>query len=123
MADQVVTTRSSLPADDVIVRAVQFFSSENWRPTSQSQRTATFQGKPPIPWLYMLLTIAGFVACVVPGIIMYILVIKKMYRFQNLIVTANILPEGSEVVVQCPASAIKVANRFIAALPGKMSAA
>lgn len=117
MADKVTNAKTRLPPEDVIVRAVQFFSSENWRPTSQSARTATFQGKPPIPWLYLVLTFVGFLACIVPGIIMYIMVIKKMYRFQNLVVTANILPDATEVVVQCPDTAQKLADRFIAALP------
>lgn len=117
MPDTVTSGKTSLPVDEVIVKAVQFFASENWRPTSQAPRTATFQGKPPIPWLYLALTVLGFVACIVPGIIMYIMVIKKMYRFQNLVVTANTIPAGAEVVVQCPKEATKLASRFLAALP------
>lgn len=46
MADVVKEGRTSLSAEDVIIRAVQFFSTENWRPTSQTVRAATFQGKP-----------------------------------------------------------------------------
>ena len=66
MADIVKSVQTSLAAEEVIVRAVQFFTTENWRPTTQSSRTATFQSKPPIPWLWLLLTILGFVACIVP---------------------------------------------------------
>ena len=118
MADIVTTGQTSLPAEDVIVRAVQFFATENWRPTTQSQRTATFQGKPPIPWLMLLLTVVGFVACIVPGIILYIMVLRKMLRFQNLVVTANPLPAcGTEVVLQYPEQARKLAGRFLAVLP------
>ncbi len=73
MADVVTQGKTSLTPEDAIVRAVQFFSTENWRPTSQSTRTATFQGKPKIPWFMLLLTVIGFVACIVPGIIMYIM--------------------------------------------------
>ena len=117
MADVVAQGKTSLASEEVIVRAVQFFSTENWRPTGQSARTATFQGKPKIPWFMLLLTIVGFVACVVPGIIMYIMVIRKMYRFHNLVVTATPTPSGSEVVVQYPPPAEKLARRFLAALP------
>ncbi len=117
MADVVVQGRTSLGAEDVIVRAVQFFSTENWRPTSQSTRTATFQGKPPIPWFMLLLTIIGFAACLVPGIIMYIMVIRKMYRFHNLVVSASPQPGGSEVVLQYPPAAKKLAAKFLEALP------
>lgn len=117
MADVVTQGKTSLGPEDVIVRAVQFFSTENWRPTSQSQRAATFQGKPPIPWFMLLLTIVGFIACIVPGVIMYIMVIRKMYRFQNLVVTANPIPGGAEVVVQYPKPAAVLATRFLDALP------
>jgi len=61
--------------------------------------------------------IVGFVLCVLPGIIMYVMVIKKMYRFQNIVVTANPVVGGSEVVIQHPDSASKIASRFLAALP------
>lgn len=102
MADVITQGRTSLGPEEVIVRAVQFFSTGNWRPTSQSARTATFQGKPPIPWFMLLLTVIGFMACLLPGIIMYIMVIRKMYRFHNLVVTANPVSGGSEIVLQYP---------------------
>ena len=108
---------TSLGPDDVIVRAVQFFSTENWRPTTQSQRAATFQGKPPIPWFMLLLTVLGFIMCIVPGIIMYIMVIRKLYRFQNLVVTANSISGRTQVVIQYPKPAATLARRFLEALP------
>jgi|GEM_PF-1755382 len=117
MADVVAHAKTSLVPEEVIVRAVQFFSTENWRLTSQSSRTATFQGKPPIPWFMLLLTIVGFVTCIVPGIIMYVMYIKKMYRFHNLVVTANPIPGGTEVVVQHPKTAAGLVTRFFEALP------
>jgi hypothetical protein len=82
MADVVTQGRTSLGSEDVIVRAVQFFTTESWKPTSRSARAATSQGKPPIPWFMLLLTVLGFVACIVPGVIMYIMVIRKATRFQ-----------------------------------------
>lgn len=117
MADVITQGRTSLGPEEVIVRAVQFFSTGNWRPTSQSARTATFQGKPPIPWFMLLLTVIGFMACLLPGIIMYIMVIRKMYRFHNLVVTANPVSGGSEIVLQYPPATGKLATRFLKALP------
>jgi hypothetical protein len=117
MADTVTQGRTSLSAEDVIVRAVQFFSTESWRPISQSTRTATFQGKPRIPWFMLLLTFIGFATCIVPGVIMYIMVIRKLNRFHNLVVTANPVSGGSEVVVQYPPAARKLATKFFEALP------
>lgn len=117
MADLVANKQTSLTCDDVVVRAVQFFATENWRPTGQSARTATFQGKPKIPWFMLLLTVVGFMACIVPGVIFYILVIRKMYRFLNIVVTATAINGGSDVVVQYPAPAAKLSRRFLEALP------
>ena len=117
MADVVTQGRTSLGPDEVIVRAVQFFSTEKWKPTSQSQRTATFEGKPPIPWLMLLLTVIGFLACFLPGIIMYIMVIRKLHRFHNLVVTANPIPGGAEVVTQYPNNTGDLVARFLQALP------
>jgi len=117
MADLVVQRKTSLGSDDVIVRAVQFFSTEKWKPTSQSQRTATFEGKVPIPWFMLVLTILGFVACVVPGIIMYIMAIRKVHRFHNLVVTVNPVSGGTEVIAQYPQAAANLVIRFFEALP------
>lgn len=117
MADMVTNGRTSLSAEEVIVRAVQYFSTERWKATSQSARTATFEGKPPIPWFMLLLTILGFLACIVPGIIMYVMVIRKMYRFVNLVVTANPITNGTEVSVSHPKTAEKLVSRFLTALP------
>ena len=119
MADVVAQGTTSLGPEDVIVRAVQFFSTERWKPSSQSGRTATFEGKPPIPWFMLLLTAIGLIACVVPGLIMYFMVIRKMYRFHNLVVTANPVSQGSDVVVQHPPAAKNLVTRFLEALPAR----
>jgi hypothetical protein len=42
MADLVATKSTSLGAEEVLVRAVQFFTNENWRAQSQTNRIATF---------------------------------------------------------------------------------
>jgi hypothetical protein len=116
MADKVSNGKTSLSAEEVIVRAVQFFSTEKFKATSQSGRTATFEGRPPLPWGMLLLTIVGFIACIVPGIIMYVMVIRKMYRFYSLVVTANPLPGGTEVSITYPDFAGKLVPRFLGAL-------
>jgi len=117
MADLVTNGKTSLSVEEVIVRAVQFFSTEKWKATSQSSRTATFEGKPPIPWFMLLLTILGFIVCIIPGVIMYIMVIRKIYRFFNLVVAVSPIPGGTEVSVTHPKAAEKLARRFLTALP------
>ncbi len=108
--------KTSLSADEVIVRAVQYFSTEKFKATSQSGRTATFEGRPPIPWGMMFLTFLGFIACILPGIIMYLMVIRKMYRFYSLVVTASPIDGGTEVSVSFPDFAGKLVPRFLSAL-------
>ena len=123
MADRVANSRTSLSCEEVIVRAVQFFSTGRFRATSQSSRAATFQGRPPIPWGMLLLTIIGFFFCIVPGIIMYVMVIRKMYRFYNLVITANpIASGGTEVCITYPNWASKIVPQFFAAIPPLVAA-
>lgn len=117
MADTILNKQTNLSGEDVIARAVQFFSNERWRPTTQSARTATFEGRVPIPWFLILLTVIGYFCCLVPGIIMYIAVIRKMRRFQNLVVSTSPMSRGVEVTVTCPSHAKGLAGRFLNALP------
>jgi len=72
---------------------------------------------PPIPWGLLILTIAGLIACVVPGIICYFLLIKKARQFQNLVVTANPVPGGTEVVINHPDFASAAVSQFVQSLP------
>jgi len=103
------------------IDSMRFFNSSNstesWRTTSQSPRNATFEGRPPIPWFMMLLMIVGYICCVVPGIVIQIMIIRKIRRFQNLVVATTAMNQGTEVTVTHPAHAKKLAERFLAALP------
>ncbi|MHB8304135.1 MAG: Ig-like domain-containing protein [Acidobacteriaceae bacterium] len=49
MADLTASCRTTLAGEDVIVRAVQFFTNDRWRVQSQSARVATLIGRPKIP--------------------------------------------------------------------------
>ena len=119
MANQTTNHVTTLDAEEVIVRAVQFFSTEKWKVTSQSKRSVTLEGKVPVPWFMLLLMIIGFMVCILPGIVLYILVYKKMNRFFHIIVSVTPASEGTEVCVQHPKEANKLALEFIEALPSK----
>jgi hypothetical protein len=119
MADMISNVKTSLSSEEVIVRAIQFFATDRFRTSSQSGRVATFDGRQPIPWGMLLLTILGFLLCIVPGVIMYIMVIRKMYRLQNLVVTANPSPGATEVSISHPSWAAATVKRFISVLPPK----
>ena len=116
MADKIKNCKTPLSAEEVIVRAVQFFSTEKFKATSQSGRVATFEGRPPIPWGMLILTFLGFLFCIVPGVIMYVMVIRKLYRFYSLVVTANPTPDETEVSISYPDFASKLVDRYISAI-------
>jgi hypothetical protein len=117
MADLVLNKRTTISSEEAVTRAVQFFSTAQWRATSQSPRAATFEGIPPIPWFMIVLMILGYICCVVPGIIIQITLIRKMRRFQNLVVTATSQGQATDVVLTYPKHARKLAERFLTALP------
>jgi hypothetical protein len=117
MSDQIANYRTTLAAEEVVVKAVQFFSTEKWRATSQSARAATFAGIPPIPWRLLALSFIGYALCVIPGIIIHFMLIKKARQFQNLVVTATPVSEGTEVVVTSPSWTSDLVSRFLQSLP------
>lgn len=116
MADKVANGRTSLSTDEVLVRAVQYFSTEKFKVTSQSARTVTFEGRPPIPWGLMFGTILGYIFCVVPGIVMHFMFIRKLYRFYSLIVAVSPIEGGTEVSVTFPDFAGLLVPRFLSLL-------
>jgi hypothetical protein len=65
----------------------------------------------------MLLNVVGYMCCIVPGIVIKIIIVKKMRRFQNIVVAVTPMTTGTEVTVTHPDHAKKLAKRFLAALP------
>ena len=123
MADLVATTQTTLPPEEVMVRAVQFFTNEKWRAQSQTNRIATFVGVIKVPWIHLLLAVLLMLCLIVPGVIYYFLVIRKMRNLRNIVVTTTPKDTGSEVVVTYPADAQRMVSSFFAALPHSSSLA
>lgn len=118
MADLVADKHTSLSPDDVVVRSVQFFTTGRWRAQSQSQRIATFVGRPPIPIGMLILTVIGFAFCIVPGIVFYVLAVRKAIQLQNIVVTANPASDGgSDVIVKHSKTAATLVRDFVNSLP------
>jgi hypothetical protein len=117
MAEQVASGKTSVSPEDVIVRAVQFFTTERWRAQTQSGRIATFVGRPRINPILWIATVVGLIACVIPGIILYIVMIRKAYAFQNIVVTVNPVVGGTEVVITHSEQVVDLVQRFLALLP------
>ena len=122
-ADIVVTVSTTLPPEEVMVRAVQFFTNERWRAQSQTNRIATFVGIPKVPVMKIIIMLILLACLAVPGIIYYILVVSKLRRMQNIVVTTSPTDAGCSVVVSYPKHAKRLVDNFIAALPGSASAA
>jgi RNA polymerase subunit RPABC4/transcription elongation factor Spt4 len=115
-AGLVLSIHTILPSEEVILRAVQYFTGEKWRTQTQSARIATFRGRPPIP-IGSIIVMIIFVETIIIPIIMYIIIIRKAMRFQNIVVTANPIAQGSEVVITYPSHAKKMASKFLDLLP------
>jgi len=116
MADLVATRYASLPPEEVLVRAVQFFTNEKWRAQSQTNRVSTFVGVIRIPWFQILLAILLMFCLILPGVIYYFVVISKMRRLQNIVVTTTPKGAGCDVVVTYPPHAQRMVDAFFGAV-------
>lgn len=117
MANVVASKQTSLSGDEVITKAVRYFSTEKWKATTQSARSATFEGKPRIPIFLLFCTFIGFLFFVVPGIIMYLFVIRKLNKFQNLVISTTPEHKGCHVEISYPNFARGLARSFLQSLP------
>ena len=117
MPELSATAKTSHSYEDVIVGAMQFFGAEDWRAMDQTARTVVFRGRPRLPWYMLLLMTMGFLAFVLPGVALYMLHIRKTYWFTNIVVSATPIRGGTEVVIQYPQPAQKLAARFVGNLP------
>lgn len=134
--DLVASNHTILPCEDVIVRAVQFFTNEKWALQTQSARIATFVGTPRVSAggiiLYLVLIFGGVLLCftfigaflgvpmIIAGIVLGIrtgLRMRGISGRQNLVVTANPLAQGTEVVITYPNRAKNTVSRFLSLLP------
>ncbi|HEY0797419.1 MAG TPA: hypothetical protein VGD64_16720 [Acidisarcina sp.] len=109
--------RTEISGEDVIVRATQFFTNDRWRVQSQSTRVATFVGRPKIPVGLILLMVVAFCFFVVPGFLVYLLIIRRVSRLQNIVVTVTPLPRGADLIITYPKQSAKLARLFIDSLP------
>jgi hypothetical protein len=117
MAEVVAAAKTSHGYEDVIVSAINFFVERNWRLSEQSARTAAFVGRPAIPWRVQLLLGAGLLALIVPGVVYYLLSVRKSYGFAKVVVSATPIHGGTEVAVRHPAPAAPIAQQFVGTLP------
>lgn len=117
MTPVISNSRTACCYEDVIVGAMRFFTAEKWRYTTQTARMVTFRGKPRMPWYLSLLMLAGFLAFVVPGFVLYVLHVRKSYQLTNIVVTTTPVRGGTEVTVQYPPLAEGLARRFVSQLP------
>ena len=122
MPDLTLTRSTPLPPEEVLVRAVQFFTNERWRAQSQTNRIATFVGMGRVLWTQIVLALLLMMCFVIPGVIYYVVVIAKMRRLQNIVVTTTPRDAGCDVVVTYPSHAQKMVDAFFASIPSAQHA-
>lgn len=117
MADLTATRNTTLPPEEVLVRAVQFFTNEKWRAQSQTSRIATFVGVGRVAFTQIALMLLLFLCGFVPGLVYYLIVINKARRLQNIVVTTTPQGSGCTVVVTYPSHAQKMVDAFFGSIP------
>ena len=117
MADRTATRDTTLSPEEVMVRAVQFFTNDRWRAQSQSNRIATFVGARRISWLQITVLLFLLFCLVIPGIVYYLVVVTKARRLQNIVVTTTPKDSGCIVVVAYPPHAQKMVDAFFGSIP------
>lgn len=131
MAQKVTNAKTTLSAEDVIVRAVQFFTNERWRAQTQSSRAATFRANVPVSQIVtgLFLLVAGFIlSCTIVGMIVGIPMFiagssilffakRRARDSRDLVVTATQSGSGSEVVITHADQAARSVNQFVESLP------
>lgn len=117
MANHTSTTLTTASAEEVLVAAVQFFTSERFSTTSQTNRNVTFAGKPGFPCGMLVLVVIGYVCFIIPGIIMQLTLVRKLYKLHNLVVTATPAPPNTDVSINYPTWASGQVRKFMAGLP------
>jgi hypothetical protein len=123
MPDLVRNLSTTLSPDEVMVRAVQFFTTERWRAQSQTNRIATFVGMPKVPLIKIIFLVVLTFFLVVPGLLYYLVVISKLRRMHNIVVTTTPDGSGCSVVITYPKHAQRMVDSFTAALPGAVVSA
>jgi hypothetical protein len=96
---------------------VQFFCNEKFTIQTQSTRNATFRGKPPFPCGLLILTLIGYAIFIIPGLVIHITMLRKLYKFQHLVITVTPISSMTEVSFSYPDWAHHQVTRFIGALP------
>lgn len=131
MAQKVTNAKTKLSAEDVTVRAVQFFTNEKWTAQTQTARAVTFRANMPAPKMItgILLMLGGFaISCTIIGMIVGIPMIiagsstlffakKQMRGSRDLVVTATPSGNGTEVVITHGRQAVRSVNQFVGSLP------
>ncbi len=117
MANIVTAYKTDLPASEVITRAIQYFTGQKWQPLTQSEKIVTFKGRPAVSGCLIVLTVIAFFAFIIPGIILYLLLIRQAMAYQNLIVATSTVDNGTQVTITYPKQAQKLVDSFIALLP------
>ena len=117
MENGTLSQKTTLKPNEVITRAIHFFSTSKWILHSQSSTIVTFRGKSNIGCSPVLVTMVLLIFAVIPGLI-YFYYVRTHLPMVNIVVSANdIDSKGSEVIVSYPQYEDKRVKEFISTLP------
>ena len=109
--------KTTLSEEDVIKKAGQFFTDNRWAIREQFANGAAFKGRPAIPLRLIFLTMFGFLFFIIPGIIVYRALVKRVTRSQSILLRVKPIAGNSEVtIIYCKATG-KLINKFQNLLP------
>lgn len=102
MPDLLVNKVTAMKPADVMARAVNFFTAQNWRVQSKNGSIAVFVGVPRLRRLQMLMAALLTLCFIVPGVLYYFLEIRGCRREQTISIDLKPQGERCEVVVTYP---------------------
>ena len=109
--------KTTLSEEDVIKRAGQFFTDNGWAIREKFANGATFKGRSSVPLRLIFLTVFGFLFFIIPGVIVYRALVKRVTRSQSILVRVKPVAGNSEVtIIYCKATG-KLINKFQNLLP------
>ena len=117
MANQTSTITTSAPTEEILVTAVQFFTSERFATSSQTTRNVTFTGKPGFPCGMLILVALGYLFFIIPGLILQFTLVRKLHKLHNLVVTVTPAGAVTEVSISYPSWASSQVKKFMGSLP------
>ena len=108
-----ISTKTKLSGSEVIINAVEFFSTGFWGVQTQTERLVTLRGWPAIPWGWIIVSVILMVPFLYPGLIVMGIWAAINLHLLNIVISIAAIENGSEVTVTYPKPMQKRVNKFL----------